>query len=221
MDVEPLSFEDTRTILQTLERINRWLGGIHATLTPLRDFAKRWKPGERIRMVDWGTGGADIPRAIVRWARNQKVRVEIVGVDNNEMTLKVAQQLCEDYPEIRFVKADVTEEIPGAFDYALSSLSLHHMTNDTIIQLLKKSDRLARRGIVMNDLRRSRWAWLWIWGLTKGLGAHPVVHDDGPMSVARGFTVSEMESFGRAAGLPYLKVTRSFPYRLVLAGEKA
>ena len=70
-------------ILKTLETINVWLGGVRATLWHLKRFARRWSPGQRIRIIDWGTGGADIPRAIVRWGRSRGFRMEMTGVDSN------------------------------------------------------------------------------------------------------------------------------------------
>ena len=52
--------------------------GVRATLSHFKRWSRRWKPGERIRVIDWGTGGADIPRALVRWARaNGEVIVEL------------------------------------------------------------------------------------------------------------------------------------------------
>src|SRR5437016_5572753 len=83
MDVEPLDEAATRRVLSALENVNAWLGGVHATLSVLQGFARRWRPGERIRFMDWGTGSADIPRAIVRWCRKQGFRSEIVGIDKN------------------------------------------------------------------------------------------------------------------------------------------
>ena len=56
--------------------------------------------------------------------------------------------------------------------------------------------------------------------VTHVLGAHPIVQNDGPLSVKRAFTAKELEYFGRQAGLPYLKAQTHFGYRLTLAGEK-
>jgi hypothetical protein len=107
------------------------------------------------------------------------------------------------------------------FDYALSSLTLHHLNDSQIISLLQQSDRLCRRGIIMNDLKRSVRAWMWIWVLTRVTGAHPVVQNDGPLSVRRAFRPQELAALAAQAGLSYLKVKTHFGYRLTLAGEKS
>jgi SAM-dependent methyltransferase len=222
MDLEAFSFADAAIILRNLETINAWLGGVRATLYHLRHFARTWKPGEKIRIIDWGTGGADTPRAIIRWSRKQGFPIEIVGVDSNPTVIEYARTACRDYPEIQLVQEDLEKppQYEGGFDYAISSLCLHHLSDPQIIQLLKNSDRLAKRGIIMNDLKRSKRAWAWIWVLSRLTRTHPIVQDDGPLSVRRAFRPNELESLARQAGLNYLNVKTHFGYRLTLAGEK-
>jgi hypothetical protein len=109
----------------------------------------------------------------------------------------------------------------GYFYYAHTSLSIQHFKHFEIVSLLQKSDRVARRGMIMNDLKRSARAWLWIWLLTRIGRAHPIVQNDGPLSVRRAFRRDELLALARRAGLDYLDVTTHFGYRLTLAGEKA
>jgi SAM-dependent methyltransferase len=220
MDLETLDPATTATLLRNLEVINRWLGGVHATLSPLRRFAKYWGKGERIRFIDWGTGGADVPRALVRWGRRQGFRFEIICVDSNPAVLEYARQASRDYPELQFRQADFMAINEESFDYALSSLCLHHLTDTQIVALLQKSNRLCQRGMIMNDLWRTHRAWLWIWILSRLGRAHPIVRHDGPLSVRRAFTPRELQRLALQAGLPYLGVSMHFGYRLVLSGEK-
>jgi hypothetical protein len=223
MDVECLSPEDTRRIFDALEAINRWLGGVRATLHHFNRFARRWRLGETIRIVDWGTGGADIPRALAQWGRRRGFRLEITAVDSNANTIAEARRRSAAFPEISLVHMDA-REVPfasQAFDYAISSLTLHHLRDDEIVSLLRTCDRVVRRGIVMNDLHRCRRAWFWIWMLSRMARAHPVVCDDGPLSVRRAFTKKDLAGYAAAAGVSYLEVNEHFGHRLVLAGERA
>jgi SAM-dependent methyltransferase len=223
MDTEALSPQDASSILTDLERINRWIGGVAATLSHFDQFARRWRAGERIRILDWGTGGADVPRAIVRWALRHGHRVEITGIDSNAAVLAVARERCKDYPEIRLIEADARSwpDPPHPFDYVISSLTLHHLDDKAIVELLRRSDRLARRGMVMNDLIRSARAWAWIWGLSRLVRMHPIVQADGPLSIRRAFAPRELASYARQAGVSYVTVRKHFGYRLTLAGEKS
>ena len=222
MDTEFIAPEELAEILKGLETINKWLGGVRATLWHLKRFSRFWRPGQTIRIIDWGTGGADIPRAIVRWARKRGFHVEILGMDNNPAVLAYAKEASKEYPEIRLTAGDLNRLPPfhEPFDYAISSLCLHHLTDEGIVDLLKKSDRFTQRGIIMNDLKRSARAWAWIWALSRLGRAHPIVQNDGPLSVRRAFTSGELRDFARQAGIKYAKVRTHFGYRLTLAGEK-
>ena len=222
MDTENLSLEEMTLILKALETVNFWIGGVRATLFHLQRFSRYWSPGQTIRIIDWGTGGADIPRAIVRWARKRGFKVEIVGMDNNAISLEYARNACKEYPQIRLLHGDLTElpRFHEPFDYAISSLCLHHLTDEAIIDLLGKSDRFTQRGIIMNDLKRSARAWAWIWVLSRLGGAHPIVQHDGPLSVRRAFTAKELGNYAQKANVPYARVYTHFGYRLTLAGEK-
>ncbi len=222
MDVEPMDEPTTERILSALENVNLWLGGVHATMSVLKGFSRRWRPGARVRFIDWGTGSADIPRAIVRWCRRQGFRAEVLGIDRNASIVNYARRACRDYPEITLLQTNVENFLDPKepFDYALSSLCLHHLPDREIVQLLERSHRLATRGILMNDLKRNARAWAWIWGLTRVLHAHPIVQNDGPLSVRNAFTKRELEYLATRAGLSYVKIQTHFGYRLTLAGEK-
>ena len=222
MDIETLTLEEMTPILQALESINRWLGGVRATLFHLNRFSRFWRPTQTIRIVDWGTGGADMPRAIVRWAKSKQFKVEIVGMDIHPVVIEYARKACAKYPEIRLIEGDLNKlsKMNEPFDYAISSLCLHHLSDDSVVDVLTKSDRFTQRGIIMNDLKRSARAWAWIWVLSRLGGAHPIVQHDGPLSVRKAFTPNELRNFATRAHVPYAKVYTHFGYRLTLAGEK-
>jgi SAM-dependent methyltransferase len=223
MDTETLDGATASHVLRNLESINHLLGGARATVRHFARFSKRWTPGQTIRVLDWGTGGADLPRALVRWSRGQGYDLRVVGIDQDPQTVAYAQAACRDYPEIeiRLADAQAFDAPNDSFDYAISSLTLHHLKDASIVSLLETSHRLAKRGIVMNDLLRSARAWAWIWTLSRVARCHSMVQHDGPLSVRRAFTAAELASYARQAGLPYLRATTHFGYRLTLAGEKS
>ena len=57
--VDPALLADS---LRFIRRVNWLFGYTRATLYHLDRFSRRWKPGERISMIDLATGSADIPR---------------------------------------------------------------------------------------------------------------------------------------------------------------
>jgi hypothetical protein len=81
-------------------------------------------------------------------------------------------------------------------------------------------DRVSRYGFIVNDLRRSRWAWVGIWLLTRLLPANRLTRHDGPLSTLRAYTPSEIRQLAMLAGQPEAKLfVRPFS-RMALVVEK-
>ena len=207
--------------LRFIRRVNTWLGYTRATISALERFSRDWRGGETIRLIDLATGSADVPLAMTRWARRRGFRLEIVGVDLHERTCDIARQSARNHPNVRIIRADVLTGLPfgpGSFDYAVSSMFLHHLDDDQIVRVLQLMDQVARRGLIVADLLRRRRAYGWIRLLT--LAANPMLRHDACVSVAQALSDNEALDLARRAGLPYLQYTEHFGPRFVLAGEK-
>src|SRR6185436_10713961 len=90
MDAADVDPETLRQSLAFIRRINRLLGYTRATLWHLEQFSRRWKPAETIRIIDFATGSADIPRAILAWGQKRGFDIRIVGVDRHTTTVRSA-----------------------------------------------------------------------------------------------------------------------------------
>ena len=196
--------------------VNRWLGGtaaVRAHLAPLLTS------GSVTRVLDIATGSADIPRALVRWARKRHAPIEVVATDVHPQMLAIARAQSRGYPEIRVESADALK-LPypdDSFDAALLSLALHHFEADAQLQVLREMARVSTRLVLVNDLERTRLNYLGarFLGSTYWRGNRLTRHD-GPLSVLRSFTRSELQDIARAAGLQG-SVHRHFFQRIVLA----
>src|SRR5574341_586210 len=141
--------------LGDLRRVNRLLGGTGALTKHLFPMIEELN-GRPVRLLDVGTGSADIPAKIVRWARARGIRVEFIVLDLNEIAARVARTQTANYPEIKVVCADAMN-LPFAdrsFDFVLASLFLHHFENDGAAALIRSFARVSRVAFVVNDLRR-------------------------------------------------------------------
>jgi hypothetical protein len=205
--------------LRYIRRINWLFRYTRATIAHLEAFSARWKPGERITMVDLATGSGDIPRAILRWARSRGFDLHFTGVDRHPTISREALEWQHD-PRLTILRADALD-LPfedGSFDYALTNMFTHHLDDAAVIQLLREMDRVARRGILVADLERDPWAYRWISLFT--LLANPMVRHDARVSVAQAFTREEVLALRDRAGVGYTQYYPHFAYRFVLAGEK-
>ena len=215
-DVPP---DALRAALQDVAAVNRWLGGRRALLRHL-DWAL---PAGAHRVLDVGTGAADLPMAVVDWARRRGRSVRITAVDRHTGTVAVAASRTAGSPEIRTVQGDGLR-LPfrdGAFDLALLSMTLHHMDGAALVCALTELARVARGGrVLVGELERCLPGYLGARFLAATVWrAHPVTRHDGPLSVRRAFTPAELLGLGRRAGLRVPRVQRHRFYRLVLCAE--
>jgi SAM-dependent methyltransferase len=188
--------------LAELRHVNRYLGGLSSTLAALAP-AVRKEPSRTYRILDIGSGSADIPEGIVRWARKRGARVEIVATDINPYTCAYARRCVADVPEIRVVAANVFE-LPfadGSFDYVHAAMFTHHFTQTECAEILQNMCRIATRGVIINDLHRHPLAYYSIQFLTRLLSKSRLVKHDAPLSVLRSFRRADIEELRRKTGL--------------------
>jgi SAM-dependent methyltransferase len=205
--------------LKFIRSVNTLFGYTRQTISHLQEFSKGWKQGEGISIVDFATGSADVPRTILRWADQSGFDVRVVGFDLHAATAAIARQLERD-PRLSIICASAlaTPFDSGSFDYALTSMFLHHLDEDDAVRVLREMNRVARRGIVVSDLFRNRRAYGWISLFT--LAAGPMVKHDARVSVAQAFDEDEVIKLRDRSDIRFAKLHRHFGHRFVLAGER-
>ena len=222
MDAPSADPADLRRSLAYIRRVNSLLGYHRATIGHLRRFSGAWTPGQVVRILDVATGSGDLPRAILRWARRSGHDVRVVGVDLHATTLAEAAARTgpAERGRLAFARADALR-LPfadGTFDYATTSMFLHHLTDADAAAAVREMARVARRGIVAADLLRHRRAYAWIALFT--LASGPMVKHDARASVAQAFTKAEALGLRERAGVTWAAYYRHFGHRFVLAGER-
>jgi SAM-dependent methyltransferase len=205
-----VSDEEARRSLGDLRFVNRWMGNRGA----LRGAVRSLLHGvSHPRLLDVGCGSGDVPAYLVRTLGRPLVAV---GLDLKHLHLRALPR------EVLPVQADVTR-LPfreNAFDVVTASLFLHHFAEDELPPLLSALYGLGRRGLIVNDLRRTSLPYLFGRATFPLLFRSKVSVADGLLSIRRAFTEAELRAaFGRA-GIP-VRIRRTFPYRLLAVAEKA
>ena len=179
--------------LDQLVLINKRLGGNKATINGLHTLLKTQPKDVTISIVDLGCGSGDILRAVADYGRKNSFTFNLTGIDANAYTVNYARKLSVNYPEISYIEMDVQSiEFSGIpFDMVITTLFLHHFTDQEIERLLIPVVKKARIGVVINDLHRSKTAYF-LFKVISLFIKNPMVKKDGAISVLRGFKKNEL-----------------------------
>ncbi len=221
MDTQVFPVDVMRETLNFLGVTTRFFGGAEIVIKHFARWSRTWRAGENIRVLDVGTGGAEIPIALVKWARKAGFKIEVTAIDLVDEVTQVARENTAGIPEILLRQTDLFNLDPAReqFDYVMASLFMHHVRPADGGRLLRMFDALASRGVLVSDLLRSRASYAAVKALSLLIG-NAVVRHDAPLSVRRAFHVEELSRLAADAKLPYLKAQREPWFRVSLAGQK-
>lgn len=218
-DMKAIGGEELVQTLRELRVINRRLGGHRTTLRGLDDLTHRLgvRPGRRLSVLDVGGGSGDAARAISRWGARRGFDVRVTVADVHPETVREARRHLRGVPSVDVVQADLFELDEDAFDVVHAALFLHHFDGDEAIRALAAMRRVARLGVVVNDLHRHPVPWALIRWITGVVSRNRLIRADAPHSVARAFRSEDWRRLGPAAGLS-LTWRRSWAWRWAVAG---
>ncbi len=209
--MDDFSIDDERLTrsLDQLRVVNSWLGGYAAVMSVLEPYLLS-RPGPT-RILDIGAGVGDFAEVLAEWAVSQvpPVNVEIVATDANPATVAHAQQSLVKRlspAAARLVRVEVADALnlpyeTCEFDIVMASMFLHHFDNDAATQILSSINRVAKVGIIVNDLHRHPVAYYAFTLAATVLRATPMIVHDGGVSVQRGFTRRELTELAHRAGI--------------------
>lgn len=222
IDDPALEKEQLFGALRGLTTINFLSASAGSVWTPMARLARERKL-ERLRILDVATGGGDIPRALWRKGKRSGLKLEILGIDISERALEFAKAGCgECGSDVRFEQRDILRDgLPEGFDVIVSSLFLHHLSNDHAFQLLTATARAANHLVLINDLRRGGYGLTLAYFAGRILSSSSVVRVDALRSVRAAFTMAEALEMAKSAGMQDAKVNRRWPARYLLSWKKS
>ncbi|MGD9631190.1 MAG: methyltransferase domain-containing protein [Pyrinomonadaceae bacterium] len=200
--------EEYETFLREIAFINRYLGDARALRRSLYREIERLDLRE-FSVLDVACGSGELLRQTAELARRSERDARLTGIDLHELSF------IEPAADISFVRGDAFR-LPfadGSFDYAISSLFFHHLSDEQIPAALSEMSRVARRGVFVIDLERSRTAYYLYKLFCLGFRISPLVTHDGSLSVKKGFVRGEFAGFAAESA----RCFRSFPFRLILS----
>jgi ubiquinone/menaquinone biosynthesis C-methylase UbiE len=194
MDSTELQGKEMRELLNDLKLVNTWLGGFSISLQGIQRLLSKIDTTDPVTIIDLGCGDGAMLRKCAEMAEYMKTRFKLIGVDANPHILEEARQKSISYSNISFIEMDVfspsIRELNG--DIILCTLFLHHFKMNKISELLSEITAIAKVGIVINDLQRSKTAF-WLFRIVSRLFLKTkTARHDGLVSIARGFKRREL-----------------------------
>jgi len=197
IDLGPTFYSDQEYIdcLKKLDLIGRVLGGDWATLSA---FANR---DSYDTILDVGCGGGQFTKRLAE----KYPLAKVTGIDISEKAIAFAKEsLDPSISNIHFeVPASSQLDYPdNSFDVVTSTLVCHHLTDEMLIDFLKRSYRIAKKTIIINDLHRHIVSEIGFIILSKIFFRNRLIMHDGPLSIRRAFTRNDWKAYLKAADIP-------------------
>lgn len=217
---------DGEVVFQTLREldfINQWLGGNAVTINALKPSWKSIPTGQEIIIADLGCGSGEMLRIISKLAEKENRKVKMVGFDANPHIIEYARAHSKDFSNISFETTNVfsKEFQDQQFDFVLSSLFIHHFTEEELIHLFSSLKKQTRSAIIINDIHRHPLAYYSIKWLTQLFSRSAMVQFDAPLSVMRAFKKNEFDAVMRKSSITNysMKWKWAFRWQLIIPAK--
>lgn len=171
-----------------------------------------------LRILDIASGGGDVIIGISKMAARRGVDVRAHGwdisptaVDHARAAAAKAGVLCS-----FDVHNALIDELPCNYDVVVSTLFLHHLSDNEARGLLCRMAAATRHCVIIDDLCRNNLGYLYAWTGVRVLTRSRIVHVDGPLSVRAAYTIREVTQIAREAGMQNVQFKRHWPQRFVM-----
>ena len=215
MDDFLLQGEELRDALDQIAKINQFLGGNNLTLNGTKKLLKKTDISKTVAIADIGCGNGDMLRMLANYGEKNNINLKLIGVDANAFTVNYAKTLSTKYPNIDYLCLDIfSEDFAGLkYDILLCTLTLHHFSDEQILNIITTFNNNAAVGVVVNDLHRSKLAYRLFELICSVFNLKKMSREDGLVSILRGFRKKELEGFSKKINLKNYTINWKWAFR--------
>lgn len=167
-------------------------------------------------ILDVGCGGGSFA---IQLAQNFK-DTYVLGTDISADAIIYAQNQNKNLNNLKFELRNLPElnEPEKSFDIITSTLVFHHLTDEEIVNFLKKSSLIAKKAIIINDLHRHWISYIGCSIIMPLFFPNRLVKYDSLLSIKKSFTYNELEYYLNKAGFSKqdYTITWHWPFRWVI-----
>lgn len=215
MDDFAMEGEILQNALDKIASINQLLGGNTLTLQGVKRLMEGVDLSQKITIVDVGCGNGDMLRTLAIYGEENNLSFQFIGIDANNFTINHAKNLSLHYPNICYrcenIFTDSFRKLK--YDIVLCTLTLHHFTDDEIMELMTNFNEKASIGIVVNDLHRSIISYRLFQLLCVVFRLNRMSRQDGSVSILRGFKKQDLVAFSKKLNLKNYSLQWKWAFR--------
>jgi ubiquinone/menaquinone biosynthesis C-methylase UbiE len=197
--------EEVEGSLRDLKFINQWFGGIPTTTALVKHVAQVWGT-KHLSLLEVAAGSSLVPEQVATELKRHKLQLDVTLLDRSVSHLKL------DTPSI----AGDALALPvkdASFDLVSSTLFIHHLSPDELVQFVNEGLRVCRKALLINDLVRSPLHLLLVYaGLP--LYCSALTRHDAPASVRQAYTPDEIRAILRQTPAKEVEISRHYLYRM-------
>lgn len=201
LDTDSGTAEEVRDSLADLRQINRWFGGTSTTTALLRRVGGA-SGKTQLSVLDIGAG---LGEASIVATKAVGAHVTLLDRTASHLPRNGVPTVAGDAMALPFSD--------GAFDVVTSSLFMHHLEEEQIVECVNEALRVSRIGVVVNDLERSAVHLALVYA---GLPffRNRLTQHDGIASVKRAYTANEMRDILARTKAARIEMSTHYLYRL-------
>ena len=205
LDSDAGTAQEIQDSLADLRMVNRYFGGVRATRTMLHRVAETRKL-TTLHWLDVGGASGDLAMLVEKSLADAGIRSQATVLDRAATHLNGAQPaVCGDALALPFRD--------NSFDLVACSLFAHHLEPDEVVLFAREALRVARHGLLINDLIRHP-AHLAAVYAGYVLYRSRLTRHDSVASVRGAYTVEEMKRMLERAGAAEIEIARFFLFRM-------
>lgn len=220
MDAPGLPAGEVAEAYRVLRRVNRQLGNLRTLRREVDRMTAEdgpWPAGLAVSALDVGSGSGDLARALGLRLAGRPGGAAVYALDRDPTAVALARRMglaVVRGDALRLPCADASVDLVTAVKFA------HHFTGEALARLLAEMARVARRRVLVLDIRRHWLAYYGFVAWSRAFTRNRLVRHDGPLSVLRGFTPRELSALGDALPAFQWTVRRYSGFQLALVGRR-
>jgi ubiquinone/menaquinone biosynthesis C-methylase UbiE len=217
LDSESCPANQVQPTLQTLDRINRWFGGVSTTQKMVERVATVTGMNE-LSLLEVAAGSGKMPQIVRQRLARKGITLSVTPLDRAPSHLPANHHCHTGHAaENGGIVADALA-LPfgdGAFDVVSCNLFAHHLNESELVLFVREGLRVSRQALLINDLVRHPLHLALVYVSFPIMGSR-VAWLDGLTSVRRAYVPGEMRKMlGHDPALDgRIEISRNFLFRM-------